>query len=740
MMKSKRKNDLDYKRPVAKEGKALFVPRPNECNPHAAKPTQTAADQPPKTGSRALGAGEGQGSQQALLKQTYREIQELEKILDSKPILTNFKARLVLFDKYSLLSTRDYRLSIKYDLDTRQWKYCLHSIFAQHRDLVSEMSDERLREWREYLEALTVRYVQFVAALKALDLKKPVWALPLCHLGDIARYQAQYLGITAQWDVARTFYLESCLLSPKNGLYWNQLGLIFRSLSLYLDSAHYLIKAQCVTKPFKGAQDTLVELMHFIGNVFELEESSSSIVIGNVENDRIRLCEVLFFKLMAQLYTKVDLDQFAQRLAAFLAALKQALPCLAALEAEQELYWWNCIAISTVGVFYLVSHHRGFDDAPKTTIQELALDLVFSMLEVLSPQAKTHEPSKLFVGLILSWIATFPSEYCFHRVSCFCSLQKFKPQWAKIAQMYQDLKPDGFDPPESLELAHIFERSPNLPEDAFTQAFEPVPSRSTQIMSFDWACSDPSTSLKRSARLILLVVYLSLQRSSVTLAPGSRFELPSQSSVTTPQVVQEISFDDFLEDSEDSDNEATGDCSQPAVDEWVVDDHEPSQDILDLKSKMAQLAASQSGKVRLIPGTTVIVFDTNTYLKDFSVIRRIIESQTFPIIVPLAVVTELEGLRLNETSVGDMAAATLEFFGQHVGKLFQIQTSRGNLLSTLAFHSEEWDSKYSNADDVILSICTFHKNVCLVTDDINLRLKARTIKIPVLDSAKKLTA
>jgi rRNA-processing protein FCF1 len=280
-------------------------------------------------------------------------------------------------------------------------------------------------------------------------------------------------------------------------------------------------------------------------------------------------------------------------------------------------------------------------------------------------------------------------------------------------------------------LIEIYSKTPDLPEDAMTQSFQALAITSNQILAFDWSISNPTIPLKRSARIILLIVFLSHRHSVVKLTPNPMFD--GASTVVQSTREKEIGFEELLNGQDDSLEEEFH--QKTHIDELVGSDIEVGDDVKALKSKIKEL--SKVSTFKLEPGKTVLVFDTNVVLRDLQLIRSLMESMAFPIILPLVVISELDGLCQNER-LGASALEALQYLRSKVGKSFQLQTSRGTILSTLAFYSEEWSDKFSTADDVILDACRQHPAVCLITDDINLRLKARTVKVPVLDSIKKL--
>ncbi|CAI2167480.1 1867_t:CDS:2 [Funneliformis geosporum] len=164
---------------------------------------------------------------------------------------------------------------------------------------------------------------------------------------------------------------------------------------------------------------------------------------------------------------------------------------------------------------------------------------------------------------------------------------------------------------------------------------------------------------------------------------------------------------------------------------------------------------------RVAPGYTKIVVDTNYLIGDLEMVKKLIKSEKWIIVVPLVVITELDGLKLNPSPLGHAASEALIYLNEIIykSKKIKIQTSKGNYLPSINF-SEEFDfgdgeDKKKNLDDLILGICLWHakhhenhgtrdksneernkdhKNevVVLLTNDRNLRVKARARGVDVV--------
>ncbi|GAA5820940.1 hypothetical protein JCM3770_002637 [Rhodotorula araucariae] len=181
-----------------------------------------------------------------------------------------------------------------------------------------------------------------------------------------------------------------------------------------------------------------------------------------------------------------------------------------------------------------------------------------------------------------------------------------------------------------------------------------------------------------------------------------------------------------------------------------------------VKVKLGGKAASLP---KVFPGYTVLVFDTNILLTSITLFSELIAAECWTVVVPLAVITELDGLRRNQTALGHAAAEVIDYLELAIrgySRYLKIQTSRGNYLKDLAIRNESIDfaaestaaaSSHDVArsmDDVILRAVAWQREhftnrialvnpraaadqrkvpadaaqVVLVTFDRNLRLKA----------------
>lgn len=128
-------------------------------------------------------------------------------------------------------------------------------------------------------------------------------------------------------------------------------------------------------------------------------------------------------------------------------------------------------------------------------------------------------------------------------------------------------------------------------------------------------------------------------------------------------------------------------------------------------------AAFSDSHLSIIPGYTILVVDTNILLSSLSLFSSLIESHQWTVVVPLPVITELNGLATpsgNQPQLAEAAQAALAYVSNHLRShalSLKVQTSRGNYLTSLTIRTEDLDfafggdgveSKGRNMDDLIL--------------------------------------
>ncbi|XP_071195894.1 telomerase-binding protein EST1A isoform X2 [Salvelinus alpinus] len=199
-----------------------------------------------------------------------------------------------------------------------------------------------------------------------------------------------------------------------------------------------------------------------------------------------------------------------------------------------------------------------------------------------------------------------------------------------------------------------------------------------------------------------------------------------------------------------------------------------------------QAVLQTCGQLELEVRPLFLVPDTNGFIDHLTGLKTLLQSGTYIVVVPLIVITELDGLAKGQESCdgsgsgrgcrgntggggptharsvqekAKVAVAFLERGFEAREPCLRALTSRGSQLESIAFRSEDTSGQQGNNDDVILSCCLHYckdeakslmpaqtdgpvrlcREVVLLTDDRNLRVKALTRNVPVRDIPAFLT-
>ncbi|CAF4834833.1 unnamed protein product [Rotaria socialis] len=188
------------------------------------------------------------------------------------------------------------------------------------------------------------------------------------------------------------------------------------------------------------------------------------------------------------------------------------------------------------------------------------------------------------------------------------------------------------------------------------------------------------------------------------------------------------------------------------------------------KQKQEQVVKDILNTSRLIEIEVIprfIVLDTNCFVNYLPIIYKLIKQGRFIIIIPLIVICELD--KLSVTTIADddsyehaemvrrqsiQAVKMIEECFASKERRVQAMTGEGTVLDSIQFRNEV--KKNESNDDTILGCCLkycrdnpreffpqnkdgairLHREVVLITDDRNLRLKAQARNVPVKDLMK----
>ncbi|RKO84621.1 PIN domain-containing protein [Blyttiomyces helicus] len=235
--------------------------------------------------------------------------------------------------------------------------------------------------------------------------------------------------------------------------------------------------------------------------------------------------------------------------------------------------------------------------------------------------------------------------------------------------------------------------------------------------------------------------------------------LLKKSSHDTPD---EIEYEPYVGESRDEEVESERPVKPPG-DEHVDEESDRDGDdetVKDLKSRRRLLHGTirerqaprpaPSLPLKLVPGRTVVVFDTNFYIGRLDEVEAVVGSGAWIVSLPLVVVTELDGLKTNPGPISLCANRALAFIDTTLASPttrphLKLQTASGNFLPNLSVRTERFGDGKKTNDDVVLACARWWvgraggapdgaADVVLVTEDVNLRLKARASGVHVVEA------
>uniref|UniRef100_A0A3P8NST0 Telomerase-binding protein EST1A n=1 Tax=Astatotilapia calliptera TaxID=8154 RepID=A0A3P8NST0_ASTCA len=239
-------------------------------------------------------------------------------------------------------------------------------------------------------------------------------------------------------------------------------------------------------------------------------------------------------------------------------------------------------------------------------------------------------------------------------------------------------------------------------------------------------------------------------------APNHSTDTRSRQDSLTEKEVTFFSYEEEVEEAGDSEND---------IRELKARRHVLANKLAQQQKRRDKIkeVLQTGGQLELEVRPLFLVPDTNGFIDHLTGLKKLLQCGTYIIVVPLIVITELDGLAKGQDSFGGgveavqekarMAVAFLEKGFEAREQCLRALTSRGNQLESIAFRSEDMSGQQGNNDDIILSCCLHYckdkakdfmphqrngtvrlqREVVLLTDDRNLRVKALTRNVPVRD-------
>ncbi|XP_052757427.1 uncharacterized protein LOC113517389 isoform X2 [Galleria mellonella] len=326
-----------------------------------------------------------------------------------------------------------------------------------------------------------------------------------------------------------------------------------------------------------------------------------------------------------------------------------------------------------------------------------------------------------------------------------------------------------------------------LAEDASLGGFTPLMYMEPAVA---WVRPEPAVQLHAAEHALRLrkLLFFGTEYLVGVEPPVLRLEYPASAPPRYVSAVQRVQphnppLQHLSEDSEEEDSVsgiASGSVTLPEGLEGPEGADETTLRLLrrkeQLESRKATLDKRRERMQEILGGGWVsvevevrprwLVPDTNCFIDHLPLLQAVAEapSQPYILAVPLVVMTELEGLK-KCSRVGERASAALAWVcagggagggAGGAGAAVRLATSRGSLLASRAFTAERDHSRATNDDRVLATAINLHANlatetdtrvddgseskfvkrvreVVLLTDDRNLRVKALAAELPARD-------
>uniref|UniRef100_A0A8B9H253 Telomerase-binding protein EST1A n=1 Tax=Astyanax mexicanus TaxID=7994 RepID=A0A8B9H253_ASTMX len=651
--------------------------------------------------------------------------------------------------------------------------------------------------------------------------------------GDIARYREQ-ASDSANYGKARSWYLKAQQIAPKNGRPYNQLALLAVYTKRKLDAVYYYMRSLAASNPILTAKESLMSLFEEAKRKAEQierrrkQDSEGSVcgprgrgwsrgedatrqeiwirpsghpgvpsrTAGNESSkdseqdgglsslnasDLNKRFILSFLHTHGKLFTKVGMESFpavAGRVLQEFRALLQHSP--------SPLGSTRMLQIMTINMFTI---HYAQTRETRSVLEEQTTSLGLAMFGLLVQRC---------TDLLKE---TPAEEESMVRVSAFSAdLRELLPS-VKVWSDWMLGHPEQWNPPpysvdpdvwqclaelcNALARVHHSEiplykadgdgegdeelRLLVLEEDGMLAGFVPLLAAPQEPCYID---PQTDTAMASDCKRVTVLKYF-LEALCGQEEPLLAFKGGKYISVAVPPVPSQ-QVEDKNESQGDMDEEVEGDGSEDDIKELRARRHALTHELAQQQKRRDKIQAvlQTGGQLELEIRPFYLVPDTNGFIDHLEGLRKLLGCGSYVLVVPLIVITELDGLAKGQESrdgdcvgvggaahakmVQECAKAAVTF----LEKGFEARepglralTSRGNQLESIAFRSEDTSGQKGNNDDLILSCCLHYcqdkakdfmpanregpvrlrREVVLLTDDRNLRVKALTRNVPVRD-------
>ncbi|OAJ43745.1 hypothetical protein BDEG_27073 [Batrachochytrium dendrobatidis JEL423] len=725
----------------------------------------------------------------------------LKKQITPSNLKSSLELRQSIAVNYLSLIKLDNRLNIKYGLDSRLWKAVVYPTVDYLRKQIcaeSELSESDSQSlWKSWLLSIQDIYTEL---LTMSHNSSSIISHKISNsLGDLKRYQAQNLtndraGKRDLMKEAKSYYLFASRVAPQNGFYQSQIAGVTVTAGIPLESVCHYIAALCAQVPFEPARESLRNVFSIVQDIPFKDTISSFISLIDTLFTRIR-------HVILELY-KQKYSEFNALLADANFKFRQTSSAESNVSNETKAFgehlYYMCVI--TIGTVLIISRQ-----SLNPLLMDQLLENCCMLLTVLVDSAGSIQLTKSCSNDTVDRLSILESILFLLVSDTGCKVARFI-NWRTIQATFKTIQDQLLDfienKDESMatlqdysitEMAHQF----HVPRDdvLITMSIFKCSIKPSLFSTAEIDTDSTQTLRLHYTRLDVLWKHVTRihESSFMSLKSDCATKYNAKNSHGKKQVSKQIKQD--LTQS-DTDN-ASFISQEPAqfvksLDlfeslENLADSFDDDADIKALKitrDELEGIVDRKNVKPKEIqydtdPLHTILVLDTNLYLHNFEQVKTMITSRKWHILIPLAVVSELDGLRCVESEIGKNAELALDLltsiFDTPDSSLVDLKrafvrviTSRGKMMHTLRVRSEEWPKSWTadqdsskneggfslrNADDLILNVCLGYgtnstqsslapdaefswstSKVVLVTHDINLRLKARALGVPVIDS------
>jgi len=779
-----------------------------------------------------------------------------------------------------LLLTNDIKFCEQENLEQYFWKILYYNLLEWLRKQMSltphnkeavmtpmfNIIDEGMKYFESTLKMLEDRYrfslEEYLVMGYSPAKGKPqlTWALVsvqkiLLFLGDLARYREQVQD-SANYGLARQWYMKAQQLNPKNGRPYNQLALLAVYARRKLDAIYYYMRSLIAASPVTSSKESLLTL--FDENRKKFEQSERQRVEERETREREKMkekeCErsgrghqlrreiwihpeggrrvhrttstsaahadtdsetelgalpqlelskrfsMSFIHVHGKLFTKIGMESFqsaALQMLRQLRALLQHSPLPLTSTRILQLLALNMFAIENTQL-----KNSELGPGYRSAMQESALIVSLQMFSIILERAvqllrdQQNNSYRLIVSEDVQILLPAIKVWC-DWLLCHSSVWNPPPSchdfrvgpagdvWASLATLVNLL--EKVDSQQILLSEHCQQgyEQVRLAEDATLAGFIPLMFNCPEPMYTSKETNMEVAQVSLRIRRILFCGTVFLCGVDPPVLKLHKNESGGSEYISVVEIASPPTQSDgelCVETVSDGDSQDSGQASEDETE--GLSNHSSSnavgeiQSLLQRKQELERSHRQQEKrqkKVQSILQSSMVcveievrphylVADTNCfidYLPQLQIIAKAsspAQPHIYTLMVPLVVLNELDGLAHGRRDAGsqpqhramvtESAALALEFLRSKTSPAVRCVTTRGTVLNSAAFTSEE-DCQDMTNDDKILTTCLklchssnkeeqtegqprkIWRDVVLLTEDRNLRVKALARDVPV---------